>query len=70
MKNKTYDKLKDIALIGLPALEGLVATLGLIWGFDSEKIVLTISAIATFMGACLKVSNSKYKKNKNTKGDE
>jgi hypothetical protein len=63
LKNKVYDVLKWIALIALPALSLLIGALGQIWGWvDSEKIVLTISAVATFLGALIGVSSIKYNK--------
>lgn len=61
--NKTYDILKWICLIGLPAVSVLVATLGQIWGIpNTEKIVLTINAITVFLGALIGVSTVSYNK--------
>ena len=63
LKNKTYDILKNIALIILPALATFYGSLGKIWDFPmTEQIVLTITAIDTFLGACLGISNINYKK--------
>ncbi len=67
-KNKTYDKLKTICLIILPALATFYGSLGQIWGFPmTEQVVLTITAFDTFIGACLGISNINYKKEN---GDE
>ena len=63
LKNKTYDILKPIALIVLPALATFYASLGKIWGLPyTEQVVLTITAVDTFLGALLKVSSNNYKK--------
>lgn len=60
-KNKTYDTLKVIALIVLPALATLYATLGGIWGLPyTQEISATIMAIDTFLGAVLKISSDAY----------
>lgn len=63
MSNKTYDLLKEIAQIWLPALATLYFTLASIWGFPyAEQIVGTISAIDVFLGAILKISTIQYNK--------
>ena len=63
LNSKIYDILKWIAIICLPALSLLVGALGQIWGWaDAEKITLTISAVATFLGALIGVSTYKYNK--------
>lgn len=61
MSNKTYDVLKYIALIVLPAIGALYFALAKIWGFPyATEIVGTISAIDTFLGAILKISTDQY----------
>lgn len=63
MSNKTYDVLKFIAQIVLPAVGTLYFTLAGIWGFPyGEQIVGTITAVDTFLGAVLMLSNAQYKK--------
>lgn len=63
MCNKTYDILKWVALIVLPAIGTLYFALAGIWGFPyGEQIVGTITAIETFLGAVLQISNSNYRK--------
>ena len=63
MTNKTYDILKEIALTILPAVAVLYATLGKIWGLPYvSELPATIMAIDTFLGVCLHISNSEYKK--------
>ncbi len=70
MKNKTYDILKYIAMIVLPALGTLYFALAGIWNFPyAEQIVGTITAIDTFLGVILKISNDKYQKTIGIKGE-
>jgi len=62
MSNKTYDILKYIAQIILPAIGTLYFALAGIWGFPyAEQIVGTITAIDTFLGVVLKISSDSYK---------
>jgi len=64
MSNKTYDRLKKVALYVLPALATLWLTISTIWGLPyGEAIAGTITAIDTFLGACLGVSSKRYKDN-------
>lgn len=64
MSNKTYDILKYIAQIVLPAIATLYFALAGIWGLPyREEIVGTITAIDTFMGVLLKISTDNYNKN-------
>ena len=49
-------------IIFIPALITLLGTLGQIYNFDTEKIVLTISAISTFIGVITGISNYNYNK--------
>ena len=61
MSNGTYDKLKFIAQIMLPALGTLYFALSSIWGLPyGEQIVGTITAIDAFLGACLGISTKQY----------
>ena len=63
MCNKTYDVLKWVALIVLPAIGTLYFALAGIWGFPyGEQIVGTLTAIDTFLGVCLGISTRNYKK--------
>lgn len=64
MNNKTYDILKYIAQIVLPAIATLYFALAGIWGLPyREEIVGTITAIDAFMGVLLKISTDNYNKN-------
>lgn len=61
MSNKTYDLLKWVALITLPAFVTLVAAVGEIWNIPHySQIAATIAAVDAFLGACLQVSSSNY----------
>lgn len=62
MKNKTYDTLKYLALIVLPALATLIITVFKIWGIPyGAEIAGTITAIDAFLGAILQISSGAYK---------
>ena len=68
MSNKTFDILKWIAQLLLPALGTLYFALAQIWGFPyGEEIVGTITAIDTFLGVILGISTVQY--NKQLSGD-
>lgn len=61
--NKTYDILKYIAQIVLPAVATLYFALASIWGLPyGEQIVGTITAVDAFLGAVLHVSTEDYMK--------
>ncbi len=63
ISNNTYDILKWIAQIALPALGALYFALAKIWGFPyGTEIVGTLSAIDVFLGALLGISTSQYNK--------
>jgi hypothetical protein len=63
MNNKTYDILKWITLVALPAITALWLTLANIWGFPyAEAIGATLAAITTFLGTLLGISSLNYAK--------
>lgn len=63
MSNKVYDILKWIALIVLPAVATLYASLAPVWNLPyGEQIVSTITAVDVFLGALLQISSAQYKK--------
>ena len=64
LNNKVYDILKWTLLIFVDALITLIGTLGVIYEFDTETIILTISAISTFLGVITGISNYNYHKDK------
>lgn len=63
LSNKTYDVLKWIAQILLPALGTLYFAIAQIWGLPyGEQIVGTITAVDAFLGALLGISTALYRK--------
>ena len=57
LPDKYYQIIKWTVLIVLPALSALVATLGKAYGWnETDMTVLTINAIATFLGVITGVS--------------
>ena len=65
MSNRTYDFLKYIAQIVLPALGTLYFALASIWHLPyGEEIVGTITAVDAFLGAVLMISSANYNENK------
>ena len=67
LNDKLYNILKWGLITFVPALLVLIETLGVIYGYDTQVLVLTISAIATFVGSLIGVSNVNYNKTKTTK---
>lgn len=62
LNDKVYNIFKWGLIIFIPAVITLIGTLGQIYKFDTEVIILTISAIATFIGTVTGISNYNYKK--------
>ncbi len=61
LSNKTYDVLKFIALILLPAVSTLYFALAEIWGFGGgEEVLATTNALALFIGAIVKLGDKSY----------
>lgn len=70
-KNKTYDVLKVVAQIWLPAIATLYFALAQIWGLPyGEQIVGTITAIDAFLGAILGISTAQYNRKQEVTSDE
>lgn len=60
-ENSTYDLIKYIALVVLPAFAALVLGVAKIWGLPyGLEISETIMVIDTFLGALVKVSADQY----------
>lgn len=71
MNNNTYDKLKWIAQILLPALGTLYFALSKVWGLPyATEIVGTITAIDAFLGAVLGISTMQYNNSAESGGTE
>lgn len=63
LSNKTYDILKWIAQILLPASGALYFGLASIWNLPyAEEVVGTITVVDAFLGALLGISSANYKK--------
>ncbi len=63
MNDKTYNIIKWVVLTVLPALSVLVGALGKAYGWESTDLaVLTINAVAVFLGAVTGVSTLNYNK--------
>lgn len=64
MENKTYDALKKVALVYLPALVTFVGTVGtaLNWSYTGLAVTV-ITALDTALGTCLGISANKYNSN-------
>lgn len=61
---KTYNVLKYIALIVIPALATLVTSIGTAIGKPAQAQVISviITAIGTFLGSVVVISSNKYNK--------
>lgn len=65
MSNKTYDILKYIAQIFIPALTVFVGVVLKCFNVECTDIVVTImTAFDAFLGAALKISTDNYNKEK------
>ena len=63
ISNKSYDVLKEVTTVWLPALGTLYFTVAQVWGLPfAEQVVGTITAIVVFFGLVLKISSSSYSK--------
>lgn len=61
MTNKTYDILKYVALLVVPAFATFVSAVGIVWGIPhTNEVVTTITAFGVFLGAALGVSSKNY----------
>ena len=65
MSNKTYDVLKEVALI-FGYIATFILTLTDIWGFEhGAAIAATVSALGIMLGSILQESSRRYKKEQN-----
>nr|DAW61352.1 MAG TPA: holin [Caudoviricetes sp.] len=61
MNDKTYDILKRVALIVVPALATFVNAVGIVWGIPyTNEVTATITAFGVFLGAALGISSKNY----------
>ena len=65
LSNKTYDILKYIVTIVLPAVTTLWLTIASIWNIPyGEPIGATMGAITVFLGALIGISSKNYNNSK------
>lgn len=61
MTNQTYDILKRVALIIVPALATFVNAVGIVWGIPyTTEATATITAFGVFLGAALGISSANH----------
>jgi len=61
ISNKTYNLLKKVVTLVLPAAATLYAALAAVWELPNpEAVVATFAAVATFCGVLLNVSGSSW----------
>lgn len=65
LPDKVYDILKWILTVAVAPTIALISGLGALYGFDTFKIVETISLVATFLGAIFGISVYQYNKDRN-----
>lgn len=66
MSNKTYDALKYVALIALPAVIALYGVVGVTWEIpETDRVLTTAAAVNTCIGALLGISSVKHNTHKN-----
>lgn len=61
--NRTYDVLKWIALICIPALATFYSALAAVWGWPyADEIAKTANAVTMLLGALIGISTAEYRK--------
>ena len=61
LSNRTYDWLKWVSIIAIPAVEAFWLTVGKVWGFPHlTEIGTTIAAVGVLIGALIGVSSQNY----------
>ena len=63
LSNVTYDTLKWIVMIVIPAVTTAYVGLAAIWGFPyAEEVAKTSAVVCTLLGALLGISTAQYNK--------
>lgn len=71
LSNRTYDIIKWVALVVIPASATLVLTVGKIWMLPYyDNIAATITAFGLFLAAIIGVSASQYNNMLNSEHNE
>lgn len=65
LPDKVYNILKWVLTVAVAPTIALITGLGALYGFDTFKVVETISLIATFLGALFGISVYTYNKGMN-----
>lgn len=62
LSNRTYDCIKFLVTVFLPALSTFIFAISKIWGVPpyAENIVGTISAVCVFLGSLIGISTKQY----------
>ena len=61
LSNKTYDVLKWLTMIVLPALATAYVGLAAIWGWPyADEVAKTTTVVCTLLGALLGISTAQY----------
>lgn len=61
LTNKTYDYLKWVVVVLLPALGTLIGTIGTSFNWEYTQATLVIvTAVTTFLGVCIGISTANY----------
>lgn len=62
LPSKTYEWLKWLGLIALPAIATFIGVIGSVWGWnDTDAIVTTLNAIGVLIGGLIGVSHATAK---------
>lgn len=69
LSNRTYDILKFIVTIALPAFITFVSVVGVQLGYEMTTTIVILTAINTFIGALIGVSTVNYRK-ENSKNED
>lgn len=69
LSNRTYDVLKWLVLIAIPAIGTFIFAISQIWGWPpyAEQIVGTLSALAVLIGSLIGISTVQYNKEQEEK---
>lgn len=68
LNNKTYEIMKWITMIALPAISVFIGTVGVELGIsDPDTLVTILNAITVLMGSLIGVSTLNYNKDKDGK---
>jgi hypothetical protein len=66
LSNRVYDLLNVIAIFWIPAISTFYFTISSLWGLpNTEAIVGSMAALATFLGTLVRMSKKSYNANDN-----